>query len=432
MTDTAIYTELGQFPNGSGTFDVTNATEVSAARTPTGLVVMACSAVNLDSPTHHLLNSWGVTDFTDVGAIHVTDEHNSVTLSDCTRLHNETNIIQILNPGQTSVDRSATVAAITGGVRFTASSGSDLYRVHCILIFGTVCKAFSTEGDGSMAADETVDIAHGMSTEPGAGFYGYSRRDNAGSSDMRFSLGFHAYDGVIKQACCGWTSENGEDPSRSANRTFGDGTNNLVLVGSSASAGPNLGLELTAIDTTNVTYTNRFGTNTDKYVGLLLECEDVATDLAIINSPTTAGSDWNFNGLSFQSQFVAFLTNRTTVVNVAEQSGDGGCGGFAAMDEEGREHTTSWSTEDNLDLSSVNTNTNGEMSQALFSPTETGTNSHLMVNPTFTADGWDFLAADITTANSTIRKWPMLAIEQLSGASNAPLFSSHLTKMQGN
>jgi len=419
MANTKIYTELGVFPNGVATFDVTNATEVAAGRTPTGCVVLCSSAVALDTPTTHLLLSYGGTDFTDVSSISVSDEHAATTQTDATRKHTETNIIEILDPGLTTVDRSATVAAITGGVRFTASSGSTLYRVQVILIFGTVCKAFSSDGDGSLAADETFTIAHGMTTGPGAGFYWFNRRDLSGSSDMRWSLGFHSYDdAVITQACAAWTSENAETVSMATSRTFGDGTNNRVCVGSGITGGVSVSLEVTAIDTTNVTYTNRDGTNTDKYCGLLLECEDVLTEVQIIDSHTNPASDWNFNGLTFQSQFVALLPNRTTVVNTTKSDSNAGAGSFAAMDAEGREHSTAWSTQDGITLGT--TNTSSELAQALFCPTQLGGNTHLMVDPTLTTDGWDFANADITAADGTIRKWPMLAIGVQAAASGNP------------
>ena len=423
MTDTSLYTELGVFPNGSGTFDVTNATEVTATRTPTGCVVMCVNATALDTPTNDVVLSWGITDFTTIGQISCTDEDNVSPVTDVSIRHNEVNIIQMLDPGTTGVDRSATVAAITGGVRFTASTGTRLYRVQVILIFGTVCKAFSIDGNGGWLTDETENVAHGMTTEPGAGFYGFNRRDNGGAGSFRWSLGFHAYDGVIKQCNTTWTSENGADPSQNTSRTYGDGTFDRVVCGQSAIGGAQDSLELTAIDTTNVTYTNRDATHSNKIIGLLLECEDVKTDIAIINSPTNPAVDWTYAGIGFQPQFVSLCVNRNTVVDVSKTDGDAGAGAFVSMDEEGRQHSMAWSMVDNLDLTSVTTNTSCELAQELFCPNETGANSHLMKNPTFNSTGWVFGAADITSANGTVRKWPMLAIEQLSGASNAPLFS---------
>jgi hypothetical protein len=403
---TVVRSVIGQFTATTATFDLTVSGET---RLPTGCIVFGSHATALDTLTDNASFSMGFTDFVDVGQVGANDEHGVATTSDSNKHHQETNIIQIATPGTATVIRSATVEQITGGIRLTPVQSGTQFRVQAIIIFGTKCKAFSSNGDGNLAIDETFAIAHDMSTEPGAGFYGFNEENGGSGGSFKMSMGFHAYDGSIKQNCVTWFTESGAAITNNRTRVV-----STQCVGEINSAGNNRrGAELTSIDTTNCTYTNRNVANVEKYIGLLLECADVNSDVLIVDTPTTAASDWNYNSLSFTSQFVAFLTNRTTTVDSHKSDVDAGTGSFAAMDTDGGIHSTSFAMEDGLTLSMENTNTASELAQALFSATELGNDSHLMNNHSFTSDGWDFLAANITTADGTVRKWPMLAISEV-------------------
>ena len=423
---TVIRTQAGVFPTDTSTFDIT----VASAGTPTGVVVMVTSATVLDTNTDHGILSWGVTDFTTVGCVSVNDEDAQTTTDGRTDLQ-ATNIINVTSPGTSTVLRSATVATTTDGVRFTPIQSGTAYRVHVILIYDTACFAFVSNGDGSLDANETFTIAHGFTTEPGAGFYGYGDVITGGiSNDWRLGLGYHAYDGSISQAAASWFFRGGQGTSESNSRVAIDRCcHGLTSTGAEAD-----GLELTAIDTTNCTYINRVvSANTSDWIGFLLECIDVSSVVTMVDSPTSSTVDWNYTSLSFQPQFVSLLTNRNVTVASDESDSDAGTGAIVTMDSVGVELSSSFSSQDAVSTS----NTKSKMSQALVSLTHTGGNTHLMVNPTFTATGWDFAAADITVANSTIRRWPALsisiltdagspAITQVGGISNNVIYDNEL------
>ena len=414
MADTKIRTVQGQFTSDTSTFDLTVSGE---SRTPTGAVVIVTEATALDTETAHASFSWGATDFTDVGQMNFNDEDAQGT-ADSARAHQETDIIRVMTPGTSTVVRSATIAAVTGGIiRFTPGESGTQFRVQAIIIFGSVCKFFSSNGDGNLLIDEEFIIAHGMTTEPGAGFYGFNLRNTNNAGSGFIGLGFHAYDGTIEQASCCWAFDNGEATTSNNARATGTATPRCVESTNNSGAA-NDALELTAIDTTNVTYTNRVSGSVHKYMGLLVECDDIKTKCEFIDSPTTAASDWNYSGTSFKPQFAAMVMNRIASFDTNEADADAGVGSFCAIDEDGSEHSAAFSSENGADTS----NCGSEMATTMFCPTELGADSHLMANPTFNSTGWKVTAANITAADGTIRRWPVLVFEQVAGGAFLPYF----------
>jgi hypothetical protein len=408
---TVVRTLAGQL---TATTAVTQSTVSGETRHPTGCIIACSWATALDTETSDAEISFGLTDFLTVGQVGANDEDGISTTSDAAKQHQETNIIQMCTPGTGTVVRSATVAAIPGGIEVTPVQSGTQFRYMAVLFFGTKCFAFSSNGDGNLAIDETFDIAHDMVTEPGAGFYGFSEENIGTGGALKISFGMHAYDGSIKQACCTWFGESGAATTNNRTRVV-----STQCVGEINSAGTNRrGAELTAIGTVNCTYTNRNVANVEKYIGLLVECDDIATDLAIIDSPTSSGSDWAYSGLAFQPQAVCLVPNRCDVVDSHEQGSDAGTGGFAAFDKDGGIFSAVWSSRDGRDLSSVTTDTASELATALVCVNEFGTkpdtNGHDMDNPTLNGSGWTFAAADIAAADGTARKWPMIAFEEFS------------------
>ena len=79
-----------------------------------------------------------------------------------------------------------------------------------------------------------------------------------------------------------------------------------------------------------------------------------------------------------------------------------------AFDEEGSLFTIGHHNE----WEAINpTNVQSRLSQAIYLHDDTGTVQFDMDTPVFTTDGFDILAADITAANGTTRKWPMIFIQ---------------------
>jgi hypothetical protein len=408
---TVVRTVAGQL---TATTAVTSLTVTGETRHPTGCIVVCSWATALDTETADAEISYGLTDFQTVGQVGANDEDGQSTASDGNKQHQETNIIQMCTPGTGTVTRSATVAAIPGGIEVTPVQSGTQHRFMAMVFFGTKCHAFSSNGDGNLAINETFDIAHDMVTEPGAGFYGFTEEDIGAGGALKISFGMHAYDGTIKQGCCTWFGESAAATTNNRTRVV-----STQCVGEINSAGTNRrGAELTAIGTVNCTYTNRNVANVEKYIGLLVECADISTDMLMVDSPTTSASDWNYTSLGFKPQAVCLIPNRCDVLDSHEQGTDAGSGGFAAFDMDGGIYSAVWSARDGRDLSSVTTDTASELATALVCVNETGakpdTNGHDMDNHTFTSNGWTFAAANITAADGTARKWPMIAFGRVS------------------
>ncbi len=406
MADTKVRTLISVFPTDTSTFDVTVPGET---RDPTGCVVVALEAINLDTNDDDYVISFGVTDFTDVGQVGTDNEHGQTT-TDCQRKHNETNIIEITDPGEfgSPVLRSATVAAIAGGVRFDPVQSGTAHRLQITLIFGSACKAFSDAGDGSMADGETQTIAHGLDTAPKAGIYGFNNEHNSADGMCNISIGFHSGTSTIKQSAFGWRLRTG--------RTTTDGhgrlpTDRVGFLANNAGGEFN-GREMTTNDATNCIYTNRSGGSDGNLVGLLIECDDISVDHLIVDSPTTAASDWDYTVLAFRPQCVLMLLTRATAIDSAINNNEIACTfGFCAFDEDGSIHAAAAAAEHGIVLG--NTNTQTRLSQALFLTDDDGTTDFDMDNPVLKNTGWSFAADDINTADGTVRKWPMLAFEQV-------------------
>ena len=405
---TQVRTAIGVFPTDGSTFDIV-APGITA--TCTGCVVIALEAVNLDENDSDLVVSFGVTDFTTVGQISAADEHGQ-TATDAHVTHQSSTIIAIPDAGTSNIDRSANAAAIVGGIRLTPVESSGVaHRVMAILVFGSACTAFTDNGDGSMAVDETQTIAHGMTTAPGAGIYGFNNRVEDADTVLDISIGFHSYDdSTIKQACFGQRRRNALTTTEADGQMMSD----RVGFQTDNSGGAFNERELTTVNATNVIYTNRgAGASSGDLIGLLIECKDVLTDVLVVDSLTTAASAWNYNGLSFTSQFVAMVLNRATAIDTAISNTEAaGTMGLCAFDEDSNIFTASWASEQGIALDPATTNTQTRLSQALYNTDDDGTVDFDMDTIVFTSDGWDVASGDINTADGTIRRWPMLAIQK--------------------
>jgi len=415
MAETKVRCEDGVFPTDTSTFDVTNAAEVTAGRSPTGVVIIGGHNETIGTRVDDLIYGFGVSDFTDQACVSCTDE-DAVGPTDSASSHRETEVFHMHAVGQGSTTlRSASVTAITGGVQLTPIQSGSAYRIQVILVFGSVCKAFSA--GNATAQDATFQVAHGMSTAPGAGFYGYNDQNADSRDNARGSFGFHADDGSIKQASLmPWHNNNQAVTTQNATRMVADN------VGGYANNNGTLarGVEVTGNDGTNITYTARGGSLSGDLIGLLIECDDISTDMLFVQSPTTAAADWDYTSLAFQPQFVAIWLNAADAAAPnAETTTDAGTYGIFCVDEDGNEFTYNWRSQDGISLGTSNTATN--FNTGLRYTGHNGDSAlHEMSNFVFTSTGWSVANADIITANGTTRFWPMLAFGQSAAAPVTP------------
>lgn len=429
MANSKVRIKGGTFTTDTSTFDVTAGG--GETRNPTGCVVISSYVTAIDTNTSHVSLSVGVTDFTTVGCHSVNCEDGIVSTADAHSVHQETNIISLTDPGVATVTRSATIAAISGGVRFTPVQSGTAHRMIVMLIFGAACKAFSDDGDGAMAVGETFDVTHGLGVKPNAGIYFQSDNYLDNTADLQLSMGFHVDTGSIVQncACTRWRSNN--------TTTFDLGVVRSDRVGTTITNGgaEDSGYELTVNNTTICTYTNRTNANTTVgLIGLLIDFDDVTPFTEVVPTPTTAASDWNYNALSFTPQAAIGAMTQITTVGTYDTSGLAGMFGIFGIDESGADHCISGSNEDQIALGDPTpvTNSKGRQDVKIYGNDDTGSVVFDFTNVTFTADGFDVTAANITSMDSTIRRWPMLFIEAASGGGSVPIYANHINKlMQG-
>jgi hypothetical protein len=391
------------FPTDTSTFDVTVSGET---RNPTGCVVLCSYATDLATTTDENSMSFGLTDFTTVACVSTNDKDNQGTATDTNLAHQLVNIINLTIPGTTSVRRSATVAAISGGVRFTPVQSGTAYRIQVILIFGAACKAFSTQGDGVLSVDETVTVAHGLGVKPSAGIYFWSDIYDDTRANADYAIGFHADTGSIVQRgfCQEWSYNQTVTRDRAQLMT------DRLGAGLDSSGNEVYGIEMTTNNATNCIYTNRIAEATGVSInGLLIDFDDVSVSLQTVDTPTTAASDWNYNGLSFTPQAALGVITQLSAVDTGANDGTAGVMAMFGFDEDGTESSIAGISEDQITLGV--TDTNSRIDDHIHGLADHGGQLFNFTNPTFTSDGFDVLAADITAMDSTVRKWPILFIE---------------------
>lgn len=400
MANTNVKTRLSVLPTDTSTVDVTIPAET---RSPTGVIVFVGHATALDTETADFGLGIGFSDFTLSVCGYSTDE-DAQSVSDSSHQQLEGLILNVNTPGTQTSIRTATVAAITGGVRITPGEGGAAYRLLVVLIFGASCKAFA-EGAGTLTAN-SFNVAHGLGTKPNFGFYTYNRADHGdgGAVDCNIGFGFHTDDGTIKQVSVTHFSNNGEAVNTSVTARVESDS----VMCSNNPGSLNHTIAMTANDATNCTYLVTGNTAND-LCGLLVLADDVTADCKIVDSPTTAASDWVYTGLSFTPQFVSMILTPMQSTDAHISTGDAGGISICCFDNASHLGSIGGRSQSKaLGTTSAKSRFNQKLRH-----TDDGSDTalHEMNNPSVTSSGWTFAAADITTADSTVRKWPMLAIE---------------------
>lgn len=419
-TTTKIEGTYGQFGSDAAEFNIQLTDE---DRYPTGVILFAtqCSTINAEALDNVV--SVGFSDFTTSTVCAASDE-DAVTPTDGSRAHHDSSttldVIRVLSPGSTTFTRTAQVYPIPGGVRvIPGESGTD-HIVMAVFSFGTPCHVFSSDGDGTLSIDETFAITHGFSRAPKAGMYMCSFEDNSTTTfSFQMSLGFHAYDdATITQAAMAWGYDSAVNTSACNSR---HSTSRVCSVINATNGNEVEGCELTALNATTCTYTNRVGEAVDKYCGILFECDDLSAEVANITHPTDAGVDWNVNDFTITPQTALVILTRQQSINNNETDGDAGVGGLVCMNADGSNISASWASQDARDTTASNSNTESQINNDFFGHTHAGGTHVQLNNHTFTSDGWDVTDANITTATPGTRYWPVLVFGTATAGVNTDI-----------
>ena len=380
-------------------------------RVPTGCVVVATYDQSIigdlvaGNPSYEL--SFGVTDFVTQAVISASDKDNAA-VTDTISHHRETAIVYITTPGGNTIERTATVAAIAGGVTVTPGEAGEQFNLQVHLLFDAPCFAFSTDGGGTVLSDASIDIAHNLGIAPGCGFYGSTHIYQGVLSVAQISIGVHGTEGGVTQRCMAQRSLNGQ----AFTTIRGHITSQRVSMIMQNNGLKRSGYELTTNGVNTNVYTNRDGDaiNTG-FIGLLVNLGVTRASTIMMDIPINAAVDWSESSLPFFPQYVFNIGSSAEVEDIAIQTSDAGQMGIIAMGEN-QQHSSM------LVASELNAAPSNSFSLRTFGIHGTDADGVIVLaafDHVFQTGGFLIPAADLSVMPSVLRKWPSLFIE----ASNA-------------
>lgn len=414
---TRIGSAIGQLTATTATTDLTISGET---RTPTGCVVYCSYGTALDANIDDAGLSVGYSDFT-TQVTHTANAEDAQTTSDTAAESNTGVVLAIMTPGTHAIIRSATVVAISGGIRLTPVQSGAQYRVVAIFVFEAECVTLDT-GDGTRTKDVEFNFAHTLAGEPNFGWVSHANSDfGVGTAPARLSLGvFSNESDTIVVRSIGHCFENGNAVDAECHAHLR--TDRIVTITSQTSGSVSIAAELTAIDGTNFSMTPRNNPLQSPVIGLLCFASDVTAIALSVDSPTTAASDWNYNGASLTGQHLTLYMSMIRDENLSKTD-DAQAGAYGVHVTDGTDDFSVIMTNQNA---ATPNNTKSRVSTKLHLRSDGGGTMHEMTNFSFTSDGWDVAAADITTANATIRKWIGLLLSEASGGAEGAAMYHHL------
>jgi len=399
---TLIANAVGQLSADQTTTDLTIGGE---SRTPTGCVVLCTYATALDTTLATDAGlSVGYSDFTDSFVTTANAEDGQAT-TDTNAESNSALVLALHTAGTATIIRSATVSAISGGIRLTPVEESGTQnQVFAIIIFEAECKALNTT-DTAISADAEFDFAHGLSGEPNFGWVSYVHSDfGVGGDNARLSLGvFSNESDTIVQKSMGHTFQH----NVADGENHGYLSTSRIMFTTNVSAGTvSISGEITGIDTTNWSITARDSDISSPVVGLLVYAADVTAEVLSVDAPISTSVDWNFDGGSFTAShttmLMSLLRNEDSAKTDATQAG-----GYGYYVTDG---TTDFSAVMSNENAADPSESDSRLSQDLYLLEHDGTAAFQLNSVAFTSDGWDVANANITSIVTPVRKWLCLSI----------------------
>ncbi len=290
---------------------------------------------------------------------------------------------------------------ITDGWRINITTAPPAgYKITFVLIGGG-----RTAGIHGYPATATSIV---LAAKPSA-IFGYSNLNVASGTLASGGGGAMGFSDGTNNACHAWFDLDNVNPTQSGGYVFTDaylgqastGVDWKNSIGSFQSSNP----QATSSNTGSP------GTDTVLIQPIYLNNTRWASWVGVVDSPTSAASNWVVTpaGLAnITPKFVIVLPNMHSATGTLNTTGDGGSYGIAVHDTI---NSRCWSmaTEDAQTPSDTQT---VYAEQWIYFARGDGTiafDIHPSSNP-FYKGGWTVAAADITTADSTARKWPVLVL----------------------
>jgi len=282
-------------------------------------------------------------------------------------------------------------------------------QVKVLLITGADVSAEIISASPTLTQDVESTLTTTFQWKCGFGINNYSNSDQGQTTTRGITLGAFNDNGTTIDQRSSWTWI---DDAQTTTNVASYIRNNETFAFSRTTGFYLKGVEITSLNPTTVGITARTsGVSARRMIFLGLDFDNTA-DVVSVDSPNTAASDWAYTGLSDEPAAMIMALTGLTAENTNTRSTAAGKYGFFVSDE-----TTngSISISEEYNLTTVS-NSRSYSDTALFLREEDDASTlYDMSSPTFTASGWTFSAANITTASTTTHKWWAIAFHTVGG-----------------
>jgi hypothetical protein len=395
----------------SGNQDIT----ISGFGTPVFAIVWASHATTLNTDySDDASFCMGMTDGTTTSC-HFT--HNEKSFGNTDNGHGHSNqMVWIADPGTSSTLRDASVSFITDGIRlnWTQAAGHQP-RLVVMLVTGTSADVSLVSPNGTPG--NKAYATPGFQTKLAFFANGKAPQNTTNMSTTLMCMGLMHYNGTtITQRLVGIQELNNIAQSVNTNpycRTETDADVGFVALEiNQTNGGKSAGCKCTAVTSTQIeleTWTDDLDGGIVTVGSLLLADEDV--QIGTIDSPTSAAANWTSPSLGFQPQAFGCILTRGTAINTNSGQVDANAGllGVYVADTDGAEYSCSHSV---AERTTGSVNPYCRTDSKLYATLPNGSTMWNASSPDFNADNFQITAANITTVDTTARKWVYWAVEE--------------------
>lgn len=385
----------------------TTATDIvfSGAGTCSAAIIALCGAPAAEGARQvDSLGGIGFTDFTVQTCVAFGCEDDQSPQTETFHRHHATLGAIWTLTNSNAITRSASLSAISNGIRLTPQESGAAKSFIVICFFGGTWDCFTL--DVTKTTAQTEVRAHGLGTKPNLGFFSTSNNyDDGGGIGFR-NFGMMSDEGTLEQVSVSLRQGN----NASVGQTSGQIRTDRCAGQVQSNGDLDEGFEITGNDATNTTFQIRNFDWTNKPLIGLLGLIDETTNIEMVDSPDVDDADWNVNDNSFLPQAVIGCVTQFEVVNTSENDDKCDSQAVFCMNEEGEDCSAGWRTNDGASPTEED-NECRSSDVELMAPTGAGVD-YRFHSPVFTSDGFDILEANVEVADAVTHIFPMMFIGQ--------------------
>lgn len=380
----------GQLPAGATTQDIVPSGETD---TPVGAIIFYTHLTGLNSTGSDATFGFGVSDFTTSAAVG-SYAQSGLTTSNAKRIHRDGKFFVLNDPGATSEDRTATVSAISGGIRITTDQAGVQHRYFGLIFYNCQFKAFSS-GAGTTSGN-TFNWNHSFGVNPSGGIFSTTDCDDSGNNHTAQTLGFWEPTQTRQYSVITRFRD-----AQTTNGSTGIFTDDFVSGLRNNSTGYINSVAVSSYGTSNVTFTVSNGTLNGQLIGALFKLDEPFR-IAQISGPNSTASAWQTGGSAAQPQAGIIVAGRYLSIDDGNNNdADAGTFSVACVDDNGGEGSISNSNEDDVTTSDCRS----RISDELFFLDHDGSVDYRLHGLSPGAEGYNVNAADIDNADAADHQW---------------------------